>query len=641
MEDSLVITRSGREQGRVFDVRQFRPAPYPLWSFYGVLERFGELIIRSSDFPDFDGTKGGHEGWDPVVVAKLELIRQRHGWADREAVEAGHNDMRVKACLGLGVEEDGPSQPTLCRVRGYMEEQGLDEVYSQRLVELLKDMELLAEDAAVAVDTVPISGAGQVQDTFNLLAGVIRRGLSRLAALKGERCETTAERLGLTRYLSRSVKGSAELEWRDEEQRRQFLAQLVSEAKRLQEAIDAALASGGQPAPDDEAPDTADTADRPETVETDETETPEEDPDPAGGSQLSLLDPAEPVEPADREAEEANGEAERQSELVEELGAVSAQLDKILEHDVEVDRADAVSGIRQHAAGDRMISSTDPDMRHGRKSASSLIAGYKTQIVAAVLYGWILLTKVIPANRHDGRDLPQLVGELATMGLDPAYWTGDHAYGTLGNHLFFSQMRSESPDREVELIARNARPNGDRFSKDDFRIDFDRREMTCLAGHSVPSKWATRGGERGWLFQFPDVLCADCPLRQFCTKAPHTKGRSFFVVEERERVLREHLRRREEPHFREELKGRQVVERANAGFAQCGGKEAHRFGREATQFASNLSALAYNLRRLASVAAESEDIQETLEARARALFFVLFAIVCVAASRTPGTKWGR
>ena len=638
MEDNLRLRRGGGEQGRLFDVRQFRPAPYPLWSFYGVLERFGELIIRSSDFPDFDGTRGGREGWDPVVVAKLELIRQRHGWTDREAVGAGDNDMRVKACLGLGVEEDGPSQPTLCRVRCCMQEQGLDELYNQRLVELLKDMELLAGDAAVAVDTVPISGAGQVQDTFNLLAGVIRRGLSRLAALNGERRETTAERLGLTRYLARSVKGSAEIEWRDEEQRRQFLAQLVSEAKQLQKAIDAVIASDGQTATDDEDPDSAATLNTPET---DETEKPDEEPDPAGASQLSLLDPAESVQPPASEAKEANAEADRQSKLLEELGAVSAQLDKILEHDVEVDPAGTVSGIRQKAAGDRMISSTDSDMRHGRKSASTLIAGYKAQIVATVLYGWILLNKVIPANRHDGRDLPQLVGELAAMDLDPAYWTGDHAYGTLGNHMFFSQMRSESPDREVELIARNARPNGDRFSKDDFLIDFDRREMTCLAGHTMPWKWATRSGERGWLFQFPDDLCADCPLRQFCTKAPHTKGRSFFVVEQRERVLREYLRKREEPDFHEKIKGRQVVERANAGFAQCGGKEAHRFGREATQFASNLSVLAYNLRLLASVAAKSEEIQVVLEARARVLFFVFLAVACAAASRTPVSKCGR
>lgn len=616
-----MITRSGREQSQVFDVRQFRPAPYPLWSFYGVLERFGELIIRHDDFPEFDGTKGGQEGWDPVVVAKLELIRQRHGWKDREAVEAGHNDMRVKACLGLGVEEDGPSQPTLCRIRCQMEEQGLDVVYNERFVDLLKAMELVKEDAPVAVDTVPISGAGQVQDTFNLLAGVIRRGLSRLAALMGESREATGERLGLTRHLSRSVKGSANIEWRDEEQRRQFLAQLVDEAKRLQEALAVAIASDEQ------------------TVSDDEADLPDGDPDPPGGIQLGFFNTTEPEHPVNSEEEAGSPDAERQSRLLDELGAVSAQLDKILEHDIEMDKAGKVSGIRQHAAGDRMISSTDPDMRHGRKSASSLIAGYKVQIVAAVLYGWILLNKVIPANRHDGQDLPQLVGELTAMGIDPAYWTGDHAYGTLGNHQFFSQMHSESPDREVELIARNARPNGDRFSKDDFRIDFDRREMTCLAGHSVPWKWATRGGERGWLFQFPDNLCADCPLRQFCTKAPHTKGRSFFIVEERERVLREHLRKRGEPDFRENLKGRQVVERANAGFAQCGGKEAHRFGREATQFASNLSVLAYNLRLLASVAAESEDIQEALEARARVLIFVLIVLPSVVASRTPAFKW--
>ncbi len=53
MDDSL------RTQIPLFDVRRFRPNPYPEWSFFGVLEKFAELIIWRSDFPEFDGTRGG------------------------------------------------------------------------------------------------------------------------------------------------------------------------------------------------------------------------------------------------------------------------------------------------------------------------------------------------------------------------------------------------------------------------------------------------------------------------------------------------------------------------------------------------------------------------------------------------------
>ena len=607
-----MVTRSSDHQSPVFDVRQFRPSPYPVWSWYGILERYGALIIRREDFPDFDGTRGGEEGWDPVLVAKLELIRQRNGWADRTAVDAGHNDLRVKACLGLGVDEDGPSQSTLCRIRLYMQEHGLDAVYNQRFIELLKALELLKEEAPVAVDTVPIAGAGQVQDSFNLLAGVIRRGLSRLASLAGESQEATATRLGLTRHLSRSVKGSAEIEWRDEEERRQFLSQLVAEATQLQEAIAAAVASETE----------SDGQEEPEVRQKPE---PDDEPEPSGGTQLNFLDAPEPTR---RKVDERTpSDSELKSRLLDELDGVSDRLNKILEDDVEVDSMGMVRGIRQRPAGDRMISATDQDMRHGRKSASTLIAGYKAQIVAAILHGWILLTKVIPANRHDGQDLPELAERLGVMSLRPAYYAGDHAYGTLENHRHFQDLLGD-----VELVARNARTtNGGRFTKDDFRIDLEKREMTCLAGITVPWTWATRDGRRGWRFQFSGDDCVECPLRQFCIshKSHPAKGRSFFIDEERERALREHLRRRDETDFRDKIKGRQVVERANAGFAQCGGKKARRFGRRATQFDTNLSALAYNLRRLASLADQSEEIQQALEERARALFFFFLASAIV------------
>lgn len=619
MEDVAVITPGDESQVPIYQVRHFLPRPYPRWSFYDVLERYGELLIRGSDFPPWDGSRGGQEPWSSVVLSKLVLIQRRHGWTDRETVRRARADLEVKACLGLGVEEEGPSQPTLCRHRQRMQELGLDETYLARFVDLVKALELLDADAGVAVDTVPVTGAGQVQDTFNLLAASIRKGLFRLADQLQEQREAVASRLGLERYLARSVKGSAGIDWSDEEQRRKFLAEVVSEARCLQKAIaeavkasEAARLEGpAQASPEEQGPQ------------------PEDDPEggTAGPVQLSLVGepesdaPTRPVQPVD--------DPSKAVELGAELRAASSQLDKIIAHDVETDEAGTVSGIRQVAAADRLISSTDPDMRHGRKSASSLITGFKAQIVAAIAYGWILATRVIAANRHDGKDLPALVRHLEALGLQPAYWLGDHAYGTLDNHLHF-RLRNEDPTRpSAELVARNARPgNGGSFTKDEFAIDFETRQLTCPAGNTCTAIWATQQGRRGWLFKFAEADCSGCPLRGQCLnpKASQQTRRTIFVVEERERVLRAHLQRRQEPDFRQKLAQRQVVERANAGFAQCGGKQAQRWGIPATQFDSNLSALAYNLRALGSVLAKRADLQEALneELDARIQLLLLF-----------------
>ena len=130
-----------------------------------------------------------------------------------------------------------------------------------------------------------------------------------------------------------------------------------------------------------------------------------------------------------------------------------------MDHDVEFDANGQVKSLHQQAAGDRPISVTDPDMRHGRKSASVLIAGYKAQVLASLL-GFILLVKVFRANHHDGENLPLLLQELNRLKLFPRAMIGDHAYGTLANHAALLTGATQ-------LIARMARPtNGGRYTKD-------------------------------------------------------------------------------------------------------------------------------------------------------------------------------
>ena len=579
---------SDSSQSPLFDVRHFMPKPYDEWSFFGVLERFGHLIIRRDDFPPPRPLEAGGElPWCPVLLTKLELMRQKHGWTDREAVQAANTDMRVKACLGLGLDQAGPSQPTLCRHRQLMASLGLDEVYMKRFVQLMQVLELLGQDEAVLVDSTPVDGAGQVLDTYNLLAAATRRGLQHLARSSGEQVAVVAERLGLTRYLARSVKGSFDIEWDDAKQRATVLTQLVADALRVREAL-AAL----QPKPD--------------------VSPPLEQPDPPDGpsdGQQPLLPGLEseggpaPTPPAQQDADRTTS-----VELV-------ALIDDVIEHAVERAADGCVRDIVQRAAGDRPISATDPNMRHGRKSASVLIAGYKAQLVTSVLYAWLLVSVVVRANRHDGKDLPDLVQRLVgNLRLRPAWLGGDHAYGTLSNHHFF-QERLARGEPLAELIARMPRPsNGGRYTKDEFTVDLDARTLHCPAGLVCPARTSRRGGKSGWLFEFDPAACAGCPLRKACVspKASQDVGRSVFVVPSDERLIRKHLQERTEPPFRAKLDRRSLVERAIAGFAQCGGKQARRFGQRNVDFDVRLSALAYNFRRLGAVAASDPLVVDRL-----------------------------
>lgn len=646
---------SDSRQQPLFNVRTFVPRPYKADSFYGVLEAYGELIILREDFPRTDASHGGADDWCPVMMAKLVLIQRKHGWTDRETVQRATTDLQVKACLGLGVEQEGPSQPTLCRRRLQIQELGLVQRYERRFVELLEALELLAKDEAVAVDSFPIHGAGQVLDTFNLLGAAIGRALRRLADATGEPLAEVAARLDAEACIGRSVKGRFDVAWDDPESQRRFLAQLVATARRVQDAIGEHLGA------DDLS---EQVTERSEAKATSPATEPRSDgvqvglPGLLGETAPTCLDPAddEPAGPASptgpsRSPDRRDSGAGIADKGSEALAEVSSVLSQIIEHDVAFDERGEVAGILQRAAGDRPISITDPDMRHGRKSASVLIAGFKANVVVTVLLGWILLARVFAANRHDGEDLPGLLDELeACHRLNPSSVAGDHAYGTLANHADFARRQA---DGGPELIARMARPtNGGRFTKDEFGVDLDLATLTCPSGHTIPrTQWATRQGQRGWLFEFGAERCGPCPLRGRCVSptAKDDKGRSVFIVAERERLIRAHLHRRDEADFRSKLSKRVTVEHRIAAVTQCGGKQVHRFGAQAVDFDVRLSALAANLRQLGAVLRARPELKARLEAlvarlradpelRARVLAVLVLIALLTHALRGPMTS---
>jgi hypothetical protein len=640
------MARQNSRQQSLFGVRQFVPQPFEPGSLYDVLEQFGDLIMSRSDFEEADPSLGGNEGWCPVLLSKLELLRGKNGWSDRQSVDMASNHLKVKACLGLGVERRGPSQPTLSRHRARMQKLGLDKVYHQRLSEVLQVVGLLRADEPVLIDSVPIDGAGQQLDTYNLLAGAIRQGVMRLSEARAQPVCEVAKTLGMSRYLARSAKGAFEVDWDDEASRREFLSQLVSDAGRINAALDAQLQASAQQAcadgtaatpaagngchePGDQpplvarepaaaAPRACDAAQDGESAEgahaaasSPDAACADEDACPGTDASHDESQPTEPAEP-----------------ITAKMKAAMETLEDIIAHDIEFDGNSQVKGIRQQAAGHRRISLTDPDMRHGRKSASRLIAGYKAQIVSSLQHGFILATKVFAANGHDGDHLPELVQELEQRGHQPPWWAGDHAHGTLRNHRYVAMRRAQGDD--IELIARMSRPtNGGRYTKDEFDYDFDTHELVCPQGQRIEAaRWERQGGRKGRLFVFPPQSCHGCPSRTRCV-SPTSKSqvRSVFVVEEEERLIREHLRRREEAPFREKLRKRPHVERVIAGFAQCGGKQATRFGLDNVAFDANISALAYNLRLLGSLLRDNPELRAQLCALVHFFCRALLALV--------------
>ena len=231
------------------------------------------------------------------------------------------------------------------------------------------------------------------------------------------------------------------------------------------------------------------------------------------------------------------------AEHVALLGVVAAQ-------DVEiVDDGDGPRvRIRQGVATERVISTVDPDARHGHRSRRDRYDGYKLHLSADIDSDLICAITATTATTHDAVVLGTLLDD------DPvavAEVIADTHYGSV-------DTRKTLGEAGIDLVAPAppaSSPKG-LFSKTDFTIDLDAATITCPAGHTVniPVKAA---GKRIQV-RFPATVCADCPLRPRCTK--RAKGR-VVEINANEDILAAARAARSTPEFRDRYRQRARAER--------------------------------------------------------------------------------
>jgi hypothetical protein len=217
--------------------------------------------------------------------------------------------------------------------------------------------------------------------------------------------------------------------------------------------------------------------------------------------------------------------------------------------DVEDDGAGGV-GIAQRVAPERVISTADPDARHGHRSRRDRYDGYKLHVSVDVDSDLFMAGAATTATTGDGEILPELIDD------DPvgvAEVIGDTHYGS-------TQTRRRLAGQGVELTAPappSSAPKG-YYRKDEFTIDLQAGTVTCPAGHiaTIPTSTARRRRAR-----FGARVCAGCPLRDRCTK--RSGGRTIDINDDEE-LLIEARQARWTPQFRRRYRQRAQVERKNA-----------------------------------------------------------------------------
>jgi Transposase DDE domain len=224
------------------------------------------------------------------------------------------------------------------------------------------------------------------------------------------------------------------------------------------------------------------------------------------------------------------------------LATVAAQ-------DVEDDGAGGVR-IAQRVAAERVISTVDPDARHGHRSRRDRYDGYKLYISVDVDSDLFMAGQASTATTGHGEVLADLLDD------DPvavAEVIGDTHYGSTEN-------RRTLAEDGVELTAPAqpaAAPKG-YFSKDAFTIDLEAGTVTCPAGHTatIPTTTSPRRQAR-----FDAGTCSVCPLRDGCTK--RAGGRTIDIHRDEELLITAR-QARWTPEFRDRYRERARVERKNA-----------------------------------------------------------------------------
>jgi hypothetical protein len=252
--------------------------------------------------------------------------------------------------------------------------------------------------------------------------------------------------------------------------------------------------------------------------------------------------------------------------------------------------------IAERVAAGRLVSITDPQARHGRKSKSQGFNGFKVHLLGDVVSGLIMSVAVTSGNMHDGAPAHRLIRRAKDLCADVGQVLADTAYG--GARLRFLVQRACG----VELVAPPPPVNGKdgTIGKRDVIIDRAAGKVTCANGvatDNISLVWSSDHGVHVPRVAWSKAACDACPLSTPC-RGKATDGRRMLLhpYEDELRAAREKWR---DPETRALYRLRTQCERLVHQVTRYGGRQARAFGLGLAQLQVHSIAAASNLRLLA------------------------------------------
>jgi hypothetical protein len=288
-------------------------------------------------------------------------------------------------------------------------------------------------------------------------------------------------------------------------------------------------------------------------------------------------------------------------QLPEAVGQAAQLLATVLGQDLE-SGPDGVLRIARKVAPDRVISTVDPQARHGHKTNHRGFDGFKAHVAIDPDSEVITATAVTAGNAGDTEPVADLLRDL----LDIAPTSDDEAAPTAyGDAAYGAGEVLQHLDRagvQTRLKVQGPVAPAGQFTKDQFTINLNADTVTCPNQITVSIRRITAHARHAGRADF-GTACATCPLATQCTTAK--AGRSITIGHHEARLAAAR-HQQTDPAWKADYRAtRPKVERKIAHLMRRrhGGRRARMRGRQRISADFNLLAAAINLARLAILGA--------------------------------------
>ena len=261
---------------------------------------------------------------------------------------------------------------------------------------------------------------------------------------------------------------------------------------------------------------------------------------------------------------------------------------QIRSQDVEVDGTGATR-LRRGVAANRRISIEDPAMRHGRKSQTTRVDGYKRHVLRDLDSGLVRAGGITAANAPEAAVTDAIAADLAAQHVTLGELHIDRA--SLSSRL----VRERPAELAVYCKAWPVRP-GPTFATSAFCLDWEQGTIRCPGGVTIPFA-------PGSTVQFPRGTCTPCALRAQCTT--NAGGRTVTIHPD-ERLLEELRTRQQTAAGRAKLRERVAVEHSLAHIGRWQGDRARSLGERKNLFDLRRVAVVHTLHVWARFAADTD-----------------------------------